>query len=107
RLLFRSRPAFSKDGTVTAANASTLNDGASALILMSREKALELKLSPLARIRGFADAAQEPLWFTTTPALAIPRALKRAGVEASHVDFYEINEAFSAVALRSEERRVG
>lgn len=93
------RPAFSKDGTVTAANASTLNDGASALILMSREKALELKLSPLARIRGFADAAQEPLWFTTTPALAIPRALKRAGVEASKVDFYEINEAFSAVAL--------
>lgn len=93
------KPAFSKDGTVTAANASTLNDGASAVVLMSREKAIELKLSPLARIRGFADAAQEPLWFTTTPALAIPRALARAGVDASKVDFYEINEAFSAVAL--------
>ena len=93
------RPAFSKDGTVTAANASTLNDGASALVLMSREKAIELKLSPLARIRGFADAAQEPLWFTTTPALAIPRALAHAGVDASKVDFYEINEAFSAVVL--------
>src|SRR5690606_23249932 len=93
------KPAFSKDGTVTAANASTLNDGACALVLMSRQKALELKLAPLARIRGFADAAQEPLWFTTTPALAIPKALKRAGVEASEVDFYEINEAFAAVAL--------
>ncbi|HEY4654088.1 MAG TPA: acetyl-CoA C-acyltransferase, partial [Cyclobacteriaceae bacterium] len=93
------KPAFSKDGTVTAANASTLNDGASALVLMSREKAAELRLEPIARILGFADAAQEPLWFTTTPSLAIPRALKHAGVEAGSVDFYEINEAFSAVAL--------
>ncbi len=93
------RPAFSKEGTVTAANASTINDGASALILMSEEKAEELGLKPLAVIRGFADAAQDPIWFTTTPALAIPKAMEQAGVTADDVDFYEINEAFSAVAL--------
>ncbi|HLT71976.1 MAG TPA: acetyl-CoA C-acyltransferase [Cyclobacteriaceae bacterium] len=93
------KPAFSKDGTVTAANASTLNDGASALVLMNSKKAAELGLKGLAKILGFADAAQEPLWFTTTPSLAIPRALKHAGVEASEVGYYEINEAFSAVAL--------
>ncbi|HLT75350.1 MAG TPA: acetyl-CoA C-acyltransferase [Ohtaekwangia sp.] len=93
------KPAFSKDGTVTAANASTLNDGASAVVLVSKEKAEELGLKPLARIRGFADAAQDPMWFTTAPSLAIPKALKMAGVEASQVDYYEINEAFSAVAL--------
>ena len=93
------KPAFSKDGTVTAANASTLNDGASALVLMNSKKADELGLKGLAKILGFADAAQEPLWFTTTPSLAIPRALKHAGVEASEVGYYEINEAFSAVAL--------
>lgn len=93
------RPAFSKEGSVTAANASTINDGASAMILMSREKADSLGLKPVARILGFADAAQDPLWFTTTPALAIPKALKNAGIEASDVDFYEINEAFSAVAI--------
>jgi acetyl-CoA C-acetyltransferase len=90
---------FTKDGTVTAANASTINDGASALVLMSKEKADALGLEPLARIRGFADAAQEPMWFTTTPALAIPKAMKHAGVEKKDVDFYEINEAFSAVAI--------
>ncbi|MEO9804366.1 MAG: acetyl-CoA C-acyltransferase [Reichenbachiella sp.] len=93
------RPVFNKDGSVTAANASTINDGASALILVSKAKMEELGLTPLAKIRGFADAAQEPLWFTTAPSLAIPKAMKHAGVEKSEVDFYEINEAFSAVAL--------
>jgi len=93
------KPVFSKDGTVTAANASTINDGAAAVVLMSGDKARALGLTPLARIRGFADAAQDPMWFTTAPALAIPKALKMAGVEKSDVDYYEINEAFAAVAL--------
>jgi acetyl-CoA C-acetyltransferase len=93
------KPAFTKDGTVTAANASTLNDGASALLLVSKEKAKELNLKPLAKIRGFADAAHDPMWFTTAPSLAIPKAMKVAGVSANDVGYYEINEAFSAVAL--------
>lgn len=93
------KPVFSKEGTVTAANASTINDGASALVLMSREKAEALGIKPIAKIRGFADAAQEPIWFTTTPALAVPKALKNAGLAAEEVDFFEINEAFSVVAL--------
>ncbi|UOQ55690.1 acetyl-CoA C-acyltransferase [Hymenobacter cellulosivorans] len=93
------RPAFTKDGTVTAANASTLNDGAAAILLMSKEKAEELGVTPIAKIRGFADAEQAPEWFTTSPSLAIPKALKNAGVDASEVDFYEINEAFSVVSL--------
>jgi acetyl-CoA C-acetyltransferase len=94
------KPAFLKEGgTVTAANASTLNDGAAAVLLMSKEKAEELGLKPMARILGFADAEQAPEWFTTSPSLAIPKALKHAGVEASQVDFYEINEAFSVVSL--------
>ncbi len=93
------RPVFSKEGTVTAANASTINDGASALVLVSKEKMEELGLTPIARIRGFADAAQDPIWFTTAPALAIPKAMKNAGITKSDVDFYEINEAFSAVAI--------
>nr|WP_026351419.1 acetyl-CoA C-acyltransferase [Hymenobacter aerophilus] len=93
------RAAFTKEGTVTAANASTLNDGAAAVLLMSREKADELGIKPLAIVRGFADAEQAPEWFTTTPALAIPKALKNAGLAASDVDFYEINEAFSVVSL--------
>ena len=93
------RPVFSKDGSVTAANASTLNDGAAALILMSREKADELGLKPLARITGYADAAQEPEWFTTAPAKAIPKALKKAGIEQEKVDYWELNEAFSVVGL--------
>jgi acetyl-CoA C-acetyltransferase len=93
------KPAFTKTGTVTAANASTLNDGAAAVLLMSREKADELGIKPLALIRGFADAEQAPEWFTTTPSIAIPKALKNAGVDASEVDFYEINEAFSVVSL--------
>ena len=93
------KPVFSKDGTVTAANASTINDGAAAMILMSKEKADELGITPLAVINGFADASQDPLWFTTSPSLAIPKALTRAGVALSEVDYFEINEAFSAVAL--------
>ena len=93
------KPVFTKEGTVTAANASTINDGAAAVILMSKEKAKELGLTPIAKIRGFADAAQDPMWFTTTPSLAIPKAMKLAGVDKKDVDYYEINEAFSAVAL--------
>ncbi|MGI4834210.1 MAG: acetyl-CoA C-acyltransferase [Janthinobacterium lividum] len=93
------KPSFGKEGTVTAANASTLNDGAAAVLLMSREKAEALGVKPLALVRGFADAEQAPEWFTTTPALAIPKALKHAGLEAKDVDFYEINEAFSVVSL--------
>ncbi len=93
------KPVFSKEGTVTAANASTLNDGASALLLMSKEKANELGLKPIAKIRGFADAAQDPMWFTTAPALAIPKAMKLAGVTPKDISYYEINEAFSAVAI--------
>ncbi|MCZ8216081.1 MAG: acetyl-CoA C-acyltransferase, partial [Cyclobacteriaceae bacterium] len=93
------KPAFTKEGTVTAANASTLNDGASALLLVSKEKAQELGLKPIAKIKGFADAAQDPMWFTTAPSLAIPKALKLAGVDKKDVGYYEINEAFSAVAI--------
>jgi len=96
------RPVFDKEGTVTAANASTMNDGASALVLVSKEKADELGLKPLAKIRGFADAATDPLWFTTAPALAIPKAIQHAGLSTEDVDFYEINEAFSAVALANQ-----
>ena len=93
------KPVFTKEGTVTAANASTINDGGAAVVLMSAAKAKELGLAPLAKIRGFADAAQDPMWFTTTPSLAIPKAMKMAGVEKKDVDFYEINEAFAAVAI--------
>ena len=93
------RAAFSKDGTVTAANASTINDGAAALVLMSADKAKELKLKPLATIKGYADAAQEPKWFTTAPAKALPKALGKAGISIEAVDFFEFNEAFSVVGL--------
>lgn len=93
------KPVFTKDGTVTAANASTINDGASALVLMSKEKATELGLKPLAKILGFADAAQDPMWFTTSPSIAIPKALKHARIDKKDVDYYEVNEAFSAVAI--------
>ena len=91
--------AFSKEGTVTAANASTINDGAAALILMTEEKALSLGLKPLAFIRSYADAEQEPKWFTTSPSKALPKALHRAGLEISDVDFFEFNEAFSVVGI--------
>ncbi len=93
------RPAFSKDGTVTAANASTINDGAAAVVLMSEEKASELNVTPLATIKGYADAAHEPEWFTTAPAKALPKALDRAGINIDDVDFFEFNEAFSVVGL--------
>ncbi|MFT4612120.1 MAG: acetyl-CoA C-acetyltransferase [Glaciecola sp.] len=93
------RPAFSKDGTVTAANASTINDGAGAMVLMSREKADELGLTPLATIKSYADAAQEPKWFTTAPAKALPKALDKAGIALQDVDYFEFNEAFSIVGL--------
>ncbi len=93
------RSAFNKDGTVTAANASTLNDGASALILMSKEKAEELNLKPLAIIKGYADTSQEPEWFTTAPSKAIPKVLAKANISKDSVDYYELNEAFSVVGL--------
>jgi acetyl-CoA C-acetyltransferase len=93
------RPAFSKDGTVTAGNASTINDGAAALVLMSEEKAQELGLVPLATIVGYADAAQEPKYFTTSPSKALPKALHKAGLSLSDVDYFEFNEAFSVVGL--------
>jgi len=93
------RPAFTKDGTVTAANASTINDGAAAVVLMSEEKAKELGLQPLAYIKSYADAAQEPEWFTTAPAKALPKALDRAGITMDDIDFFELNEAFSVVGL--------
>lgn len=93
------RAVFSKDGTVTAANASTINDGASALVLVSKKKVKELGLKPLAKIISFADAAQEPEWFTTAPTIAAPKALKMAGMTFSDVDYFEVNEAFSVVTL--------
>jgi len=93
------RPAFSKEGTVTAANASTINDGAAALVLMSAEKAKELGLKPLATIKSYADAAQEPQWFTTAPAKALPKAIKKAGINIADIDYFEFNEAFSVVGL--------
>ena len=93
------RPVFNKDGTVTAANASTLNDGAAALVLMSSEKAKELNLSPLATIKGYADAALEPEWFTIAPAKAVPKALAKANVTIDAIDYFEFNEAFAVVGL--------
>ena len=93
------KPVFQKDGTVTAANASTLNDGAAALVLMSADKARELGLKPLAKILAYADAQQAPEWFTTAPSKAIPLALQRAGKAIEDIDFFEINEAFSVVSL--------
>lgn len=93
------RPAFSKEGTVTAANASTINDGAAALVLMSKEKALELNITPLATIKSYADAAHEPEWFTTAPAKALPKALAKSNLKLEEIDFFEFNEAFSVVGL--------
>jgi acetyl-CoA C-acetyltransferase len=97
------RPVFKKDGTVTAANASTLNDGAVALVLMSAEKANALGIKPIARILAYADAQQAPEWFTTAPAKAIPLALQRAGISLAEVDFFEINEAFSVVSIANNQ----
>lgn len=97
------RTVFKKDGTVTAANASTLNDGAAALILMSKKKAEELGIKPLAKVLGYADAQQTPEWFTTAPSKAIPRALIAANISPEQVDFYEINEAFSVVSIANNQ----
>jgi acetyl-CoA C-acetyltransferase len=95
----KGRAVFKKDGTVSAINASKINDGAAAVVLMSKEKCLELGAKPLAKIVSFADASQEPIWFTTTPALAMQKALDKAGLQLSDIDFFELNEAFSVVAL--------
>jgi len=93
------KPAFGEDGTVTAANASTMNDGAAALVLMSKEKADELKIKPIAKISSYADAEQAPEKFTTTPSLAVPKAVKKAGLQMNQIDYYELNEAFSVVGV--------
>jgi acetyl-CoA C-acetyltransferase len=93
------KPAFQKDGTVTAANASKLNDGASCVVLMSKEKAESIGIKPLAKILSFADAQQAPEWFTTAPSKALPKAIAKAGLKTEAIDFFEINEAFSAVAI--------
>ena len=93
------KPAFGKDGTVTAANASTMNDGAAALVLMSKQKAEALGIQPLAKIIGYADAEQAPLWFTTTPAIALPKAVAKAGLQMADLDVVELNEAFSVVGI--------
>lgn len=93
------RPAFSKEGTVTAANASTMNDGAAALVLMSKEKAEALGVKPIAKIVGYADAEQAPEWFTTSPALAVPKAVKKAGLKMEDISYFELNEAFSVVGI--------
>jgi acetyl-CoA C-acetyltransferase len=96
------KPVFKKDGTITAANASTMNDGAAALLLVSKSKMEALGLTPLVRIAGFADAEQAPEWFTTSPSKALPLAAKRAGVELTDIDFFELNEAFSVVGIVNE-----
>lgn len=93
------KPAFSKEGTVTAANASTMNDGAAALVLMSKEKADAMGIKPIAVIRSYADAEQAPEWFTTTPSLAVPKAVAKAGLQMTDIDFFELNEAFSVVGI--------
>jgi acetyl-CoA C-acetyltransferase len=98
------KPVFVKDGTVTAANASTMNDGASALVLISKEKMEELGLKPLAKIISYADAEQAPEWFTTSPSLAVPKAVSKAGLTMDQIDFIELNEAFSVVSLINMEK---
>lgn len=97
------KPAFQKDGTVTAANASKLNDGAAAVVLMSKEKADKLGLKPIAKIRGFADAQQAPEWFTTTPSKALPKAVQNAGLKMEDIQYFEINEAFSVVSISNNQ----
>jgi len=101
--LAQLNPAFSKEGTVTAANASTMNDGAAALVLMSAEKAKELGIQPIAIIKSFADAEQDPKWFTTSPSLALPKALAKANLQTNEIDFFEFNEAFSVVGIVNTE----
>jgi len=97
-------PAFQKEGTVTAANASTMNDGAAALVLMSKEKADELGLKPIAKIRSYADAEQAPEWFTTTPSIAVPKAVSKAGLKMEDINYWELNEAFSVVGIENTRR---
>ena len=97
-------PAFQKEGTVTAANASTMNDGAAALVLMSKEKADELKLKPIAKILSYADSEQAPEWFTTTPSLAVPKAVAKAGLQMSDINYWELNEAFAVVGIENTRR---
>jgi len=97
-------PSFAKDGTVTAANASTLNDGAAALVLMSGEKAKELGIQPIARVVSYADAEQAPEWFTTTPSIAVPKAVAKAGLTMEQIDYWELNEAFSVVGIENSRR---
>ncbi|HSR38509.1 MAG TPA: acetyl-CoA C-acyltransferase [Phnomibacter sp.] len=97
-------PAFKKDGTVTAANASTMNDGAAALVLMSKDKAESLGLKPIAKIIGYADAEQAPEWFTTTPSLAVPKAVAKAGLKMEDIHYWELNEAFSVVGIENTKR---
>ncbi|MFC0774753.1 thiolase family protein [Terrimonas alba] len=97
-------PAFVKEGTVTAANASTMNDGAAALVLMSKEKAEELGLKPIAKILSYADAEQAPEWFTTTPAVAVPKAVKKAGLTMEDISYWELNEAFAVVGIENTKR---
>lgn len=98
------KSAFTKDGTVTAANASTMNDGAAALVLMSKEKATELGLKPIAKILSYADAEQAPEWFTTTPSIAVPQAVAKAGLQMEDISFWELNEAFSVVGIENSRR---
>ncbi|HPG12055.1 MAG TPA: acetyl-CoA C-acyltransferase [Chitinophagaceae bacterium] len=98
------KPAFQKDGTVTAANASTMNDGAAALVLMSKEKAEELNLKPIAKVVSYADAEQAPEWFTTTPSLAVPKAVEKAGLQMTDIEFWELNEAFAVVGIENTKR---
>jgi acetyl-CoA C-acetyltransferase len=98
------KPAFQKDGTVTAANASTMNDGAAALVLISKEKADELNIKPIAVIKSYADAEQAPEWFTTTPSLAMPKAIEKAGLSIADIDFFELNEAFSVVGIANMQK---
>ncbi len=98
------RPAFHKEGTVTAANASTMNDGAAAIVLMSKEKADELGLKPIAKILAYADAEQAPEWFTTTPSLAVPKAVAKAGLKMEDIDYWELNEAFAVVGIENSKR---
>ena len=93
------KPVFGKDGTATAANSSTMNDGAAALILMSKEKAEALGLKPIAKILAYADAEQAPEWFTTSPSIALPKAVEKAGLKLSDINYFELNEAFSTVGL--------
>lgn len=97
-------PAFQKEGTVTAANASTMNDGAAALVLMSREKAAELKLKPIAKVVSYADAEQAPEWFTVTPSLAVPKAVAKAGLKMEEISYWELNEAFAVVGIENTKR---